>query len=166
MSVQKKSGFLKFNVGSCTYMIHKLVAVAFIPNPDKLPCVCHKDKNKLNNAVDNIQWSQWHPEKKQVIDTNNIILDDFKPIKDHENYLISKNGVVFDVVNKTTLKFWHDIDTGEYIFSCNKKRKRLHRVLAETFLEKGNLDYFVIHKDKNKDNNKLDNLEWVKKLPS
>lgn len=36
--------------------IHKLVAIAFIPNPDGLPMVNHKDENKLNNRADNLEW--------------------------------------------------------------------------------------------------------------
>lgn len=37
--------------------IHRLVAIAFIPNPDDLPTVNHKDENKLNNRVDNLEWA-------------------------------------------------------------------------------------------------------------
>lgn len=36
--------------------IHRLVAETFIPNPNKLPEVNHKDENKQNNNVDNLEW--------------------------------------------------------------------------------------------------------------
>ena len=38
------------------YSIHRLVAQAFIPNPDGLPQVNHKDENKKNNCVSNLEW--------------------------------------------------------------------------------------------------------------
>lgn len=36
--------------------VHSLVAKTFIPNPLHLPCVNHKDENKLNNDVSNLEW--------------------------------------------------------------------------------------------------------------
>ena len=38
------------------YSVHRLVALAFIPNPDNLPIVNHKDENPSNNNVNNLEW--------------------------------------------------------------------------------------------------------------
>lgn len=36
--------------------VHRLIAITFIPNLNKLPSINHKDENKLNNCIDNLEW--------------------------------------------------------------------------------------------------------------
>lgn len=36
--------------------VHRLVALTYIPNPNNLPQVNHKDENPQNNSVDNLEW--------------------------------------------------------------------------------------------------------------
>ena len=47
---------LRKNGKAKTEKVHRLLAKAFIPNPDKKNCVNHKDANKLNNNLSNLEW--------------------------------------------------------------------------------------------------------------
>lgn len=48
--------FLSKNGKTKRFTVHKLVALAFISNPENLPCVNHKDENKENNYVSNLEF--------------------------------------------------------------------------------------------------------------
>ena len=60
LCINKKTGYVyvclnKNNKGK-VMVVHRLVAETFISNIDKLPYVNHKDENKQNNCVDNLEW--------------------------------------------------------------------------------------------------------------
>ena len=97
-----------------------------------------------------------------------------KPINDYEGlYSVDSNGVIyshpkkigFGFTKERTIKIQHDKDGYAVVYlRKNKtiKQCKVHRLVADAFLENVNGYTFVIHKDGNRDNNNVNNLEWRK----
>jgi hypothetical protein len=52
---------------SCKQYVHRVIALTFIPNPNELPEVNHKDGDKLNNAVTNLEWVTRSDNEKHAV---------------------------------------------------------------------------------------------------
>ena len=108
------------------FSIHRLVALAFIPNPNKLPCVNHKDEDKANNVVSNIEWctqkynSNYGTRKERLREysINNVM----RPVVqyDMEGNVIDTFESLTDAANKTGIP---NADIGGV---CKGRRKSTH----------------------------------------
>jgi hypothetical protein len=108
----QKSGYenIKLCKDNVTYhfLIHRLVAEAFIPNPNNLPEVNHKDKNRRNNRAENLEWSNRvdnlydsystmsstrnFRECVLIKESNNVIIKSFQSVKAAAQYANEKFG--------------------------------------------------------------------------
>ena len=63
-------GYLRVSIGKKLMFIHRLVAEKYIPNPENKPQVNHKDGNKLNNCVDNLEWVTNQENRNHAVDND------------------------------------------------------------------------------------------------
>lgn len=158
---------------------HRLVAEAFLDNVERLPIVHHKNGDKLDNKVDNLEWVTYSKNAieviRQVPRTNkrpkyeyyngNIVEDEEWAQYRDTNYYISNYGRLWNRENNRILK-QHE-GRGGYLYftiTINKKTVKLiaHRAVFESF------NHIVLttqeqidHINANRQDNRLCNLQLV-----
>lgn len=71
-------------------LLHRIIAQTFIPNPENKPTVNHKDGNKQNNCVANLEWCTQKEQIKHAIETG---LTTFKTGENARNVKLSNKAV-------------------------------------------------------------------------
>lgn len=212
---------------SKNFLIHRLVAGAFIPNPENKPVVNHKDLNRENNLVSNLEWvtqkennrhaletgakkvnivavEQYSKEGKLLATFNSIneaaaitgcsakkiptvcrgkrlttggygwkyvvpleivpIPEGGTPLKDYEDYLILRDSSIYSLKSNKFMISRKNV-SGYIQITLSKEGKTkdfmVHVLVARTYIPNPDNLPVVNHKDNNKSNNHVDNLEWT-----
>lgn len=104
-----EKGYRKVRLGSKEYRVARLIALAFIPNPNRLPEVDHIDEIRDNDNVSNLQW---------ISHQQNVERSQGKLCK-----LISPKGEIVNVKNLTRFARDNDLQQSHITNVSNGKRK-------------------------------------------
>lgn len=159
------------------FYAHRLVAEAFLPNPNNLPVVNHIDGNKLNNNLNNLEWTTYSQNAEHAYQNNLIkprkqveyyqsdLADEiWMPIKD-THYSVSSMGRVKNDTTNVLLK--PSLTCGYYKVRLSNNGiitdNTIHKLVYCTFnnIEKIPEGYVIDHIDAIKTNNQLSNLRLL-----
>ena len=96
-----------------TFTIHRLVALYFIPNPNNYSDVNHKDENKKNNKVENLEWVT----HEYNMNYGERAIKASKKLKNTRT--LSKNGKARKVINLDTGKVFDTILEASWYYNIN-----------------------------------------------
>jgi len=123
------------------------------------PSAISKAVLKINNTAGGFIWDY------DGIHTEELDLSKGKIIYDNNKYLIFSDGTVYNIIRKAKVKPIKNASGYCYVTISNNESKKnhyVHRIVADHFIKNENKDKSQVnHKNKIRNDNRLENLEWV-----
>lgn len=133
--LKTKYGYLQVNLCKDgkpkNFKVHRLVAENFIPNPLNLPQINHKDENKENNFVENLEFCDAQYNTNYGTRNERIVLKNINhPSKSKRVYQFSLSGN-FIRGWKSTMEIEHELgyNHGHIVKCCHGKRKSAYKFI-------------------------------------
>nr|DAG32081.1 MAG TPA: homing endonuclease [Caudoviricetes sp.] len=105
------------------WLLHRLVALMFVPNPNNYPIVMHLDNNRLNHSINNLKWGTYSDNNKQAVREKRMIVP--TPDNRKEYIILNENTKDYVICNGikeaiNILGFGNDSQIRNYIFRNTK----------------------------------------------
>lgn len=124
-----KNGYSLISIASHSYTIHRLVATAFIPNPQNKPTVNHINGIRTDNRVENLEWATY--QENNIHAWKYLATPERRWKNGHKNGSFKKGHSVTDEVRRKMSdrkkKPIRCIETGK-IYSCAEEASKESRV--------------------------------------
>ena len=123
--------------------LHRILAKAYIPNPNNYPCVMHIDNNKLNYSLDNLRWGTESKNTQQAFDDGLIINDkgfDDSQSKQVNYYNLYTTELIKEYGSISEASKDLNIPKNSIIHSCEEKYKEVRKPYYFRYASDGNID--------------------------
>lgn len=79
-------GYMRVRINRTKYLVHRLVAETFIPNPSNEPTVDHRNRKRTDNRVSNLKWSSYKEQRANSSQTDNALNLGVREIDNRSEY--------------------------------------------------------------------------------
>lgn len=111
---ENNCGYILVTITGNSELKHRLIAYQWIENPDNLPEINHKDHNKTNNHIENLEWCTVSTNRSDRLPYQQQQFEYLDEIPDTAIELDSYNGHEYN-------KYWYDYDSERVIINTRNK---------------------------------------------